>query len=184
LRGCFVVQGDRELNTVESAGRLGAVSEYWSAQYSEHAAALVRFLTKLIGDPEAATELMQETFVRAIRAGGERDLRSSRAWLFRIASNLARDHHRRRQVLRFVPFSGREPDPVALGDHEAELIHRALQQLPATLRTTLLLRYDAGFSRREIADLEGVTEEAVKSRLARGRGAFARAFERVGGDLR
>jgi RNA polymerase sigma-70 factor (ECF subfamily) len=171
------------LETVNSTQRLGTVSGHWSALYAEHASALVNFLTKLTGDREVALELMQETFVRAIGAG-EGDLRSPRAWLFRIAGNLARDHHRRRQVLRFVPFSGREPDPAALGDHEAELVHRALRQLPATLSTTLLLHYDEGFSRREIADMDGVTEEAVKSRLARGRDAFARAFTRIGGDLR
>lgn len=171
------------METAEVGRRVAAVNTDWSALYSEHAAALASFLTKLTGDREVASELMQETFVRAIRSGSEMELRSARAWLFRIAANLARDHHRRRKLLRFVPFSGREPDPRVMGDPEIGLLHRALQQLPAKLSTTLLLHYDAGFSRREIADMEGVTEDAVKSRLARGREAFARAFERLGGDL-
>lgn len=151
--------------------------------YTEHAGALVSFLTKLTGDPEVASELMQEAFVRAIRAGGEADLRSVRAWLFRIARNLARDHHRRRRLLNFVPFSGRERSSQVTGDEDAELVHRALRSLSATLSTTLLLHYDAGFSREEIAEMDGVTEDAVKSRLARGRDAFARAYERLGGVL-
>lgn len=158
------------------------VSSYWAALYSEHATALTVFLRKLTGDPEVASELMQETFVRAIRSGGESDLRSARAWLFRIAGNLARDHHRRRRLLRFVPFTGREPDPARI-DPDADLVHRALRQLPGTLATTLLLHYDAGFSRKEIAGMDGVTEDAVKARLARGRDAFAQAYERLGGDL-
>jgi DNA-directed RNA polymerase specialized sigma24 family protein len=86
-------------------------------------------------------------------------------------------------LLRFVPFTGREPHPGIIGDHDAELVHLALRQIAATQSTTLLLHYDAGFSRREIAEMQGVTEDAVKSRLARGREAFARAFERVGGHL-
>jgi len=171
------------LETAEIGRRVATVSTYWSALYSEHAAALTNFLTKLTGDREVASELMQETFVRAIRSGGDMELRSARAWLFRVAANLARDHHRRRQLLRFVPFSGREADPRVIGDPEMGLLHRALRQLPATLSSTLLLHYDAGFSRKEIADMDGVTEEAVKSRLARGREAFARAYERLGGDL-
>ena len=44
---------------------------------------------------------MQETFVRAMRSNTDaRDLRSARAWLFRIAANLAHDHHRRKALLR------------------------------------------------------------------------------------
>lgn len=109
-------------------------------------------------------------------------MRNARAWLFRVARNLARDHARRRRLLRFVPFSGREVDPTAI-DPDADLVHRALIQLPPKLSTTLLLHYEAGFSRREIAEMDGVTEEAVKARLARGREAFARAFEQAGGDL-
>lgn len=159
------------------------VSAYWSALYTEHAAALASFLRKLTGDPEVASELVQETFVRAIRSGRDTDLLSGRAWLFRIAGNLARDHHRRRRILRFVSLSGREPDPKDI-DPDADLVHRALMRLPATLSTTLLLHYDAGFSRREIADMGGVTEDAVKARLARGRQAFAKAFEQLGGDMR
>lgn len=160
-----------------------AMSSYWSALYAEHAAALASFLRKLTGDPEVASELVQETFVRAIRSGRGSELRTARAWLFRVAGNLARDHARRRRLLRFVPFSGREVDPARI-DPDADLVHRALRRLPPTLSTTLLLHYEAGFSRREIADMDGVTEEAVKARLARGRDAFARAFEQVGGDLR
>lgn len=160
-----------------------AVSSYWSALYSEHAAALASFLRKLTGDPEVASELVQETFVRAIRSGRETELRTARAWLFRVAGNLARDHARRRRLLRFVPFSGREVDRTVI-DPDADLVHRALRQVSPMLSTTLLLHYDAGFSRKEIAHMDGVTEEAVKARLARGREAFARAFEQVGGDLR
>ncbi len=154
----------------------------WERLYADHAHEILRFLVKLTGEREEASELMQETYVRAIRTGGRAgDIGSPRAWLFRIATNLARDRHRRRVLLRFVPFSGREVDPAALHDPETELVHRALSALPLAQATTLLLHYDGGFSRKEIASLHGLTEEAVKSRLARGRDRFAREYERVGG---
>ena len=127
---------------------------------------------------------MQETFVRAIRSGvGADELRSARAWLFRIAANLAHDHRRRRALLRFVPFSGREMGASGVGDPEGDLVQRALRALPVAQAATLLLHYEAGFSRKEIAQQQGISEEAVKSRLARGREAFARAFERMGGRI-
>ena len=156
----------------------------WAALYEEHARALGAFLAKLTGDREIASELVQETFIRAMRADPDPgELRSMRGWLFSVAAKRGRDHLRRRRLLRFVPFSGREPGPSGLGDPDAYLVHRALRALPAGQAAALLLHYDAGFSRREIAEMDGVGEEAVKSRLARGREAFARAYERIGGEL-
>jgi RNA polymerase sigma-70 factor (ECF subfamily) len=160
------------------------MSADWSALYTSHAHDIASFLLKLTGDREAASDLMQETFVRAIRADVDTgELRSARAWLFRIAANLAHDHRRRRALLRFVPFSGREIGAGDVGDPEADLVQRALRALPVAQATTLLLHYDAGFSRKEIAQMEGVGEEAVKSRLARGRAAFAGRFQKMGGRL-
>lgn len=165
-----------KLERPELARSVPTVSVSWSALYSEHAGGLVSFLRKITGNPEVAEDLVQETFVRAMRSGAPTDLRSTRAWLFRIAANLANDYHRRRRLVRFVPFSGREVVPADV-DYDADAVHQALRRLPATLSMTLLLHYDAGFSRKEIAEMEGVSEDAIKARLARGREAFARAFE-------
>src|SRR5206468_1330440 len=61
---------------------MSVVSAEWSALYAEHAPGLSAFLTKLTGDREVAAELMQETFVRAMRAHSVGTaVRSSRAWL-------------------------------------------------------------------------------------------------------
>jgi RNA polymerase sigma-70 factor (ECF subfamily) len=170
------------VEAVEALGRANAVSAEWSALYAEHAPAIARFLAKLTGDREVAADLTQETFVRAIRARQDgAELRSARAWLFRIATNLAHDHRRRRALLRFTPFSGREPGPSGIPDPDIELVHRALRTLPAAQSAALLLHYDAGFSRQEIAQMDGITEEAVKSRLLRGRERFLREFARLGG---
>lgn len=173
------------LERIELIWRADSVSRDWSTLYGEHAPALARFLVKLTGDRDIASELLQETFVRAIRSGEAASrIRAVRPWLFRIAGNLAWDHQRRRALLRFVPFSDREADSASIHDPEVEILRRALRRLPDTQSRTLLLHYEAGFSRREIADMEGISEEAVKSRLARGRDAFLRGYERMGGDVR
>lgn len=172
------------MDSAEATRRSGTVSGDWSALYGAHAPDIARFVLKLTGDREVASDLMQETFARAIRSGVDiSELRSARAWLFRIAANLARDHRRRRALLSFVPFSGRETGSIGAGDPEADLVQRAMRALPVAQATTLLLHYEAGFSRKEIAQMDGVTEEAVKSRLARGREAFAREFVRNGGRI-
>jgi RNA polymerase sigma-70 factor (ECF subfamily) len=172
------------VDSAEATRWSGAVSADWSALYGAHAADIASFLLKLTGDREVASDLMQETFVRAMRSGVDaRELRSARAWLFRIAANLAHDRRRRQALLRFVPFSGREIGATGVGDPLGDLVQRALRSLPTAQAAALLLHYEAGFSRQEIAQMEGVTEEAVKSRLARGRDAFAKAFERSGGRI-
>jgi RNA polymerase sigma-70 factor (ECF subfamily) len=158
------------------------LSPSWECLYAEHAEALLRYLIKLTGDREVASELMQETFVRGIRGADTERIVSMRAWLFRVATNLGRDHHRRARLLRFVPFSGREESETRFGDADGELVHQALRALPFGQSSALLLRYEGGFTRAEIADLSGVTEEAVKSRLARGRDAFLRRYAELGGQ--
>jgi RNA polymerase sigma-70 factor (ECF subfamily) len=109
--------------------------------------------------------------------------RSAHAWLFRTATNLARNEMRRRRLLAFVPFSGRESATGGGFDFEADHVRTALRSLPFEQATSLLLHYHAGFQRHEIAHLQGVSEETVKSRLARGRKGFTAAYRRLARGL-
>lgn len=161
----------------------GAVSLDWARLYEAHASALLRYLAKLTNDREAATELMQDSFVRAMRAG-IREPAAARAWLFTTATNLAVSRARRRRVLRFVPFAGTEPAPNSAFDAEAHQVRSALAAIPPDHAAALLLHYDAGFTRAEIAGIQGVSEEAVKSRLSRGRKNFTAAYRRLERGLR
>ncbi len=141
---------------------------------------LVRYLAKLTGDREVAADLTQETFVRAIRAAPDlSDAASARAWVFRTATNLARNYLRRRRIVAFLPFSGRERQEREAFDATADQVRSVLRLLPFEQATTLLLHYYAGFHRSEIARMHGVSEETVKSRLARGRKNFIAAYRRL-----
>jgi RNA polymerase sigma-70 factor (ECF subfamily) len=141
---------------------------------------LVRYLAKLTGDREVAADLTQETFVRAIRAAPDlSDAASARAWVFRTATNLARNYLRRRRIVAFLPFSGRERQEREAFDATADQVRSVLRSLPFEQATTLLLHYYAGFHRSEIARMHGVSEETVKSRLARGRKNFIAAYRRL-----
>lgn len=157
----------------------------WESLYALHAEGLLRYLQKMTADREVASDLLQETFVQAMRR--ERQLRDPgtvRGWLFGIGTNLARQHRRRRLLLRFVPFSGRELAPEDRFDPGADMVHRALAAIPFHQATALVLHYRSGFTRSEIALMSGVTEEAVKSRLARGRANFVSAYRRLERGLR
>ncbi len=168
--------------SIAASGQVSALD--WESLYALHAEGLLRYLTKMTGEGEVAADLLQETFVQAMRREAQlRDPGSVRAWLFGIATNLARQHRRRARLLRFVPFSGRE----AIDDHfdpAAETVHRALASIPFEQAAALVLHYRAGFSRAEIAQMSGVGDEAVKSRLARGRANFIAAYHRLERGLR
>lgn len=148
----------------------------WERAYVVHGPPLLRYLRRLARDGTTAEDLMQETFERAARSRPPSD--EVRPWLYRIATNLAVDHLRRRRLLSFVPFSGAERDGRPAFDAEADAVRRALRAIPPDEAVALVLRLHEGFSRAEIAQLIGVSERTVKDRLERGRASFTRAYLR------
>jgi RNA polymerase sigma-70 factor (ECF subfamily) len=153
----------------------------WRELYDAHAAELVGYLWKLTGDREVATDLMQDTFIAGMR--DERTLREpakARAWLYRIATRLAVKRLRRARLIAFVPFAGTERSTEGTPDPEALDIRQAMRAISPDQAVALVLHYAHGFTRAEIADLVGRSEETVKSRIARGRRAFLSAYDRQG----
>ena len=98
-----------------------------------------------------------------------------RAWLGQIARNAALGHLRRQRghdPLYSAPVLADEspaPDEVAASEEEAALVRESLAKLPETYRLPLILFYRDGQSVRAVAEALGISEDAVKQRLARGR---------------
>ena len=154
----------------------------WRELYEAHAAELAGYLWKVTGDREAANDLMQETFIAGMR--DEQALREpakARAWLFRIGTHLAGKWLRRRRLIAFLPFKGTERSIEGEPGVEPLAVRAAMRALAPDQATALVLHYAHGFSRAEIAQLVGKSEETVKSRIARGRRAFLVAYDREGG---
>lgn len=146
--------------------------------YAEYAQPLQRYLWRLTGSHEQAEDLMQETFVKALRAYARRGSDDQLgAWLFRIARNTALDSLRRERLRPSTPLSDIHLQTLAAGTvgptvDEEEPILAALAQLPPTYRDLLLLHSYAGYSLKAIVALWGVKEGTVKSRLHRARAQF------------
>ena len=109
-----------------------------------------------------------------------------RAWLSTIAINKCRDWGRKRTVRRFLSFAapiGPEAEAVAddqvaiddaTGDRqELERVTRAISTLPANLKEPLVLRTIEGLSQAETAEVLGISEKAVETRLYRARRSLA-----------
>jgi RNA polymerase sigma-70 factor (ECF subfamily) len=155
----------------------------WDLLYRLHAGGILRYCRRLAKSSEAAEEIMQETFARAIRSGpAPEGADDARRWLYRIATNATTDRLRRERLLRFVPFVGSERAPEN-DREEIDLVRRALRSIAPEQAAALVLRVHEGFAPSEIAATLGISEAGVKSRLVRGRRAFIAAYERIGGRL-
>jgi RNA polymerase sigma factor (sigma-70 family) len=155
----------------------------WGAIYAETYADVLRFLHRKVWDAERARELTQEVYVRAL--GHEPE--NPRAWLFRVAANLARDEAkmvvRRKKHLALLKSEVEAerppaPDPVEELDRGARLaaVRRALDGLSERDRDALLL-WDAGLSYREIAEQTGLAPGAVGTTLARARQRLVESYD-------
>ena len=166
----------------EAAAATGPTRLPWRELYDAHAAELVGYLWKLTGDREAANDLMQATFVAGIRdESALRDVANARAWLYRIATRIAMKRLRRARLIAFLPFTGRERSAEGIPDVEGLAVREAMRAISPDQATALVLHYAHGFTRAEIADMTGRSEETIKSRIARGRRAFLSAYDRQGG---
>jgi RNA polymerase sigma factor (sigma-70 family) len=153
----------------------------WDVAYRRHGPDLLAYLRRITRNTDEAADVLQETFTKAIRSKrSPSDQAELRRWLFRIASNEAIDRARRRVRLRAIGFFGQPTEAPANGSLED--IRRALQSIPVDQAVTLVLRLHQGFSRAEIAKMLDISEEAVKSRLARGRLNFAAVYRGGVGD--
>jgi RNA polymerase sigma-70 factor (ECF subfamily) len=155
---------------------------HFEALYAAYQQSLLSYLYRLVGDAARAEELCQEVFARAYRARRSLDgVQNVRAWLYRIATNAARDLMRRRRLLSWLPLFDEDPallvegpEPSAL---EAHAVHRALLKLDPDLRVPLVLYSCQELSTQEIADVMGISRDAVKQRLVRARLRFKELYK-------
>lgn len=157
------MESDEELMTFVARGDERALSTL----VERHAGRMHAHLVRMTGSCEDAEDLLQETWLRVARAARSFDPgRSVRPWLFGIASNLARDLHRRRAVRRRVAREiRREPEPASARSLETLALRDRVGRLPDRLREVLWLRYYEDLSEAEMADALGIPRGTVKSRL-------------------
>ncbi len=133
---------------------------------------------RLVTDRKDAEDVAQDAYLRVFRAlKGFRGDAQFETWLYRIVANAAMSHLRRRQrfgdvlaepedaPLPEIPSSARTDDQAV----DRRVLEDALNALPASLRTVVVLKDVYGLSCQEIGDQIGVSEGAVKVRLHRAR---------------
>lgn len=139
------------------------------------------FVRRMVKDADEASDITQDTFVRAFQGIHRFDGRSSiRTWLFRIAYNLcidrARKHGRSPNESSLesafedeerieVPDSRWDPENVVLGDELRAILEKSIRSMSEKLRSVLLLHDQQDMAYEDIAKVLGVPIGTVKSRL-------------------
>jgi RNA polymerase sigma-70 factor (ECF subfamily) len=151
--------------------------------YAAHGGELYGFAVRSLRDPGLAEEAVQETFIRAWRAGDRFDpeLGSLRTWLFAILRNVVIDLGRARsarpEVLDEAPEGIEEPLEQALLAWQVE---EALRRIGTSHRQVIVESYFRGRPYAELAAELGVPEGTIKSRVYYGLRALRNALEELG----
>jgi RNA polymerase sigma-70 factor (ECF subfamily) len=145
----------------------------FDALFQRHGQAIHGYLLRMVGSAAAADDLVQTTFLSLVRARDRfRPGSAFKPWLYAIATNAARDQHRRRRQeapLEDADVTADVTDPLGRNDpFEREAVRAALEQLPESQRVPILLHRFEGLSFAEIAAVVGASETAVKVRAHRG----------------
>lgn len=152
-----------------------------------YSAQIYRLALKMLNNPQDAEDILQETFIKAFRhIKGFNGRSSISTWLYRIATNEALMHLRRKrpdQVSIDEPVETLEgelepiqlidwcclPEEELLSSEGRELLDKAAAELPESLKIVFLLRDIEGLSTQEVGEILNLSETAVKTRLSRAR---------------
>ncbi len=141
--------------------------------YERYATDVLRVCYFYLGDREKAEDVCQDVFIRLMTNAPDLEEGREKAWLFKVALNRCRDLWRsawtRRVILGSPTFELiPAPDQTAAHDEE-EAMMAAVHNLPAPFREVILLHYYQNFGISEIAQITGLPEGTISSRLSRGR---------------
>ena len=161
------------------AGKADAFAEI----VTHYEAPILRYLYRLTGDREVAQDLTQDTFIKAYKGilKTKNDI-SFRAWLYRIATNNALQFHRRKRLLSFIPFTRSEEMNIPSAEDSAGrtderiVIEEVLLKVPREQRICMVLHFVEGLKYREVAEIVGISEDAVRMRVTRGRQKFLKIY--------
>ena len=166
----------------------------WEELVRQHTRHVYGLCYRFTGSGAEAQDLTQEVFLRVFRT--LKTFRSAEGsfgtWLARVARNLLIDHYRRTRQERVTDpieeqltvleekgaTASERPDHAVAGREASEILQAALQKLSPDLREAVILRDLQEMEYREIAEVLGIPEGTVKSRINRGRAELARLLRR------
>jgi RNA polymerase sigma-70 factor (ECF subfamily) len=164
----------------------------WETIVRLHRRKVFNIAYKFVGRHDQAEDLTQDVFLKLYKSLETFDRRANfQTWLVSVSRNLCIDHYRsvrkeREVVNRDIDpseLTPASPDRSAQAELEqrdrVHLLRRALDKLPPSLRTAVMMRDIQEMSYHEIAERLSLPEGTVKSRINRGRSELARQYRRL-----
>ena len=168
-----------EIGDMPRATELPMDNDAFASFYERSARPLWAYLARVSGDPTLADDLMQESYVRFLCACRPDDGEvASRRYLFRIATNLLRDHWRRPTSASIEDLPEELFATSDRSDHIAQIrLGRALARMRPRDRQLLWLAHAESYSHREIAEITGLGTTSIRLLLFRARSKLARFLQ-------
>jgi RNA polymerase sigma factor (sigma-70 family) len=142
-----------------------------------HEAQLLAYLTQMLGRADIAREVAQDAFERMHRTYRPDQVMFPRAMLFKVATNFALMHMRRRRLenamiigsagMEEVPDDRLGPDRQAMVDQIGQHLARVIKGLRPNLRNVFVMAHVQGKPRKEIAAALGISEKRVDKRMTK-----------------
>jgi len=157
--------------------------------YERHGSEVYRYVRFQLASADVAEDVTSETFLKAFQAADRFDPARGgvRTWLFRIAQNTLRDHLRRARIRRHLPIGGMRDlvsdapsaEERVLWEEQVSRLLDAVASLSGADAQIISLRFGSGLDTAAVAEVLGIRESAVRTRLWR---ALARLRDRIGED--
>lgn len=165
-------------------------ARWFAEEVQPHEPALRRWLRNIFPSLPDVDDIVQESYVRMIRAKEEGKVNYAKAYLFTTARNFVLDLFRRNKVVTIEPVAdlaelsvfdeGQSAAESASKQQELEMLAEAVRALPERCRQVLTLRLLYGLSHKEIASRLHISSHTVKAQLAKGMRRCVEYFEEQG----
>ncbi|MCM3744476.1 sigma-70 family RNA polymerase sigma factor [Sporosarcina luteola] len=138
--------------------------------YEAYAGTAIRTASAITRNREMAKDAVQETFIRVYRQiGSYNPTLPFDPWFYRILTNECLRLLKRESPLLNIDSIENEPSLAEKSFEQLTELYDIIQALDDSIRIPLILKYSKGFSEKEIADILGLNQNTVKSRLFKGR---------------
>ena len=148
-------------------------NQLMKSEMLEYYKEILNYVSKLVGDKESAKDIAQETFVRVMELDSNKQINCS--FLYKTARNIVIDELRKNKKFSHVEFleetfsipKYEQPDEIVIEDNQYKNLMKIVNTLPSRSKEAFIFHAIDGYSRKEIAEIMGISQNAVEKHITR-----------------